>query len=122
VWAGRKGKRVWTRREAPARRETAFMHLRRRTRREGSYILRHFSQKRHRQHHLHTTKQVTRLCPTPPPTLSRLAQTVFVTVASSPRVESSDLSKVYCPATSAASAKLPLPSGDGSPPFISSDS
>ena len=44
-----------------------------------------------------------------PPVLSRLAQTWFATVASPPKVESSDLGKVYCPATSAASCKKPLP-------------
>ena len=64
-----------------------------------------------------------------PPALSRLAQTLFATVASSPRVESSDLGKVYCPATSAASCKNSLPAelaflrrswqngGTGLPPF-----
>jgi hypothetical protein len=36
------------------------------------------------------------------PALIILAQTWFATVASPPRVESSDLGKVYCPAISAA--------------------
>jgi hypothetical protein len=34
--------------------------------------------------------------PHPPPALSRLAQTLFATVASSSRFESSDLGKVFC--------------------------
>jgi hypothetical protein len=44
-----------------------------------------------------------------PSALSRLAQTWFSTVASPPKVESSDLGKVYCPATYAVSSKTPLP-------------
>jgi hypothetical protein len=45
-----------------------------------------------------------------PPVLSGLIQTRFrPQPASPPRVESSDLGKVYCPATSAASSKEPLP-------------
>ena len=40
------------------------------------------------------------MCPSP--SLEQAAQTWVVTLASPPRVESSNLGKVYCPATSAA--------------------
>jgi hypothetical protein len=50
-----------------------------------------------------------------PPVLSRLAQTWFATVASPSRVESSDLGKVYCPATFAVSSKMPLPAESRDP-------
>ena len=45
------------------------------------------------------TAQESQLCPflcPHPPALSRLAQTLLATVASSPRVESSYLGKVFC--------------------------
>ena len=60
---------------------------------------------------------------------------VLPQLPSPPRVESSHLGKVYCPAISAASCKKPLPEqlslssqgesdkvGDGFPPFRNSDS